>query len=186
MEGWQVLSSFSEIKAKEVPMPSHHSGRRRAKSAEPPCPTYVSMSERSNRLCPEFVTNPVRHFALSAIKDGQCTGCDLWGVNLEDADLSSANLRGANLKDSDLRNATLTNADLVGANLSNSDLRGTVFFGADLSNANLKGAHILGTKFNGAILCNTTMPDGHVEYSGCAVTRIEDALKKITELLKRK
>jgi uncharacterized protein YjbI with pentapeptide repeats len=61
-----------------------------------------------------------------------------------------------------------------------------VFLGADLSNANLKGAHILGTKFNGSILCNTTMPDGHVEYSGCAVTRIEDALKKITELLKRK
>ncbi len=74
---------------------------------------------------------------LKKIKDGQCPGCDLWGVNLEDADLSSANLRGANLKNSDLRNATLTNADLVGANLSDSDLRGTVFFGADLSNANL-------------------------------------------------
>jgi len=84
-----------------------------------------------------------------------------------------------------LRNATLTNADLVGANLSNSDLRGTVFFGADLSNANLKGAHTLGTEFNGSILCNTTMPEGHVEYGGCAVKRIEAALKKLEELLKR-
>ena len=85
-----------------------------------------------------------------------------------------------------MRRATLTNADLVGANLSDSDLRGTVFLGTELSNANLKGAHTLGTKFNGALLCNTTMPEGHVEYSGCAVTRIEDALKRIEELLKRK
>jgi hypothetical protein len=51
---------------------------------------------------------------LKKIKDGQCPGCDLWGVNLEDADLHGANLHGANLKASDLRNATLTNADLVG------------------------------------------------------------------------
>ena len=71
-----------------------------------------------------------------------------------------------------MRRATLTNADLVGANLSDSDLRGTV------SNANLKGAHTLGTKFNGAILCNTTMPEGHVEYSGCILTRIEELLKR--------
>ena len=53
-----------------------------------------------------------------------------------------------------------------------------MFFGADLSNANLKGAHILGTKFNGAILCNTTMPDGHVEYSGCILKRIEELLER--------
>jgi len=124
MGGWQVLSSFSEIKAKEVPMPSHHSGRRRAKSAEPPCPTYVSMSERSNRLCPELVTNPVGHFALSAIKDGQCPGCDLWGVNLEDADLHGANLRGT-----DLRGANLRDANLEGANLRHANLRGAICWG---------------------------------------------------------
>jgi uncharacterized protein YjbI with pentapeptide repeats len=53
-----------------------------------------------------------------------------------------------------------------------------VFLGADLSNANLKGAHTLGTKFNGAILCNTTMPEGHVEYSGCILKRIEELLKR--------
>ena len=76
-----------------------------------------------------------------------------------------------------MRRATLTNADLVGANLSDSDLRGTVFFNTDLSNANLKGAHILGTKFNGSILCNTTMPDGHVEYSGRILKRIEELLE---------
>ena len=66
----------------------------------------------------------------------------------------------------------------------------------DLSGANLKGAYLMGTylagaklwKANlvGAILCNTTMPDGRIEYSGCAVTRIEDALKRIEELLERK
>ena len=54
---------------------------------------------------------------LKKIKDGQCPGCDLWGVNLEDADLSSANLRGANLKDSDLRNANLEGANLEGATM---------------------------------------------------------------------
>ena len=43
-----------------------------------------------------------------------------------------------------------------------------------------------GTKFNGSILCNTTMPDGHVEFSGYILKRIEDALKRIEELLKRK
>ena len=66
----------------------------------------------------------------------------------------------------------------MGANLSDSDLRGTVFLNADLSNANLKGAHTLGTKFTGVILCNTTMPEGHVEYSGCILKRIEELLKK--------
>ena len=54
---------------------------------------------------------------LKKIKDGQCPGCGLWGVNLEDADLSSANLRGANLKDSDLRNANLEGANLEGATM---------------------------------------------------------------------
>ena len=34
-------------------------------------------SERSNRLYPEFVTNPVGNFALSAIKDGQSAGLHL-------------------------------------------------------------------------------------------------------------
>ena len=77
-----------------------------------------------------------------------------------------------------MRRATLTNADLVGANLSDSDLRGTVFLGTELSNANLKGAHTLGTKFTGVILCNTTMPEGHVEYSGCILKRIEELLKR--------
>lgn len=123
---------------------------------------------------------------LKKVKGGQCPGCDLWGVNLENAQLPSANLRGANLKDSDLRRANLTNADFVGSDLSDSDLRGTVFLNADLSNANLKGAHTLGTKFNGAILCNTIMPDGQVEFSGCAVRRMEEILIKLEELLKAK
>ena len=78
----------------------------------------------------------------------------------------------------DARQAVGVALRFVGANLSNSDLRGTVFLGADLSNANLKGAHTLGTKFNGAILCNTTMPEGHVEYSGCILKRIEELLKR--------
>ena len=85
-----------------------------------------------------------------------------------------------------MRRAPLTNADLVGANLSDADLRDTVFLNADLSNANLKGAHTLGTKFTGVILCNTTMPEGHVEYSGCAVRRMEEVLIKLEELLKAK
>jgi len=120
---------------------------------------------------------------LEKAKGGQCPGCDLWGINLEGAELPNANLSGANLKDSDLRNANLKDSDLRNANLSDSDLRGAVFLNADLSNANLSGAHIHGTEFQGAILCNTVMPEGQVEFSGCAVKRIEVALKLLRELL---
>ena len=68
---------------------------------------------------------------------GSCQGCDLSGVDLEEANLEGADLEGANLS------------------------------GAVLSGANLRFTFLTGENLEGAILCNTTMPDGTIDNSGC-------------------
>ena len=96
-------------------------------------------------------------------KTNECEKCDLRGANLEGADLRKANLEGANLEGANLKDANLENADLRDANLDG---------------ANLKEALMGYALMSGAKLCNTTMPDGHVEYSGCILKRIEELLER--------
>jgi uncharacterized protein YjbI with pentapeptide repeats len=74
----------------------------------------------------------------------------LAGCNLSGLDLENANLQGANLTLTNLRGANLSGADLQGANLTN-----TNFSGADLAKANLHGAKLTHTKFTGANLRGT-------------------------------
>lgn len=74
-----------------------------------------------------------------------CTGCDLSGKNLRNADLHDLRLTGDDLSGADLRGANLRNAVLTGVDLSDAKLDG-----ADLRNALLTGSSIDGASFNGA------------------------------------
>ena len=114
-------------------------------------------------------------------KTHQCPNCDLEGANLVGANLWSADLKGANLRYAKLEGANLEEANLKDADLLRANLRD-----ANLDGAYLKGANTKFAAMKGAILCNTTMPDGRIEYSGCILKRIEDALKRIEELLEGK
>jgi TIR domain/Pentapeptide repeats (8 copies) len=89
-------------------------------------------------------------------------GADLNGANLSranlhwtvlvQADLSWANLHSADLSRAFLGDANLSNADLGDANLSNADLRGAKLSHADLTSANLSGAKLVGAYLSGATL----------------------------------
>ena len=79
-------------------------------------------------------------------------GADLNGANLRRAYLRGANLRRADLRGADLREAYLRVADLYGADLREAYLRGADLNGAHLRRAYLRGAKLFGAKLNGAKL----------------------------------
>lgn len=99
-------------------------------------------------------------------------GADLNGANLIEADLSNADLIGANLSNADLygtnlRRACLRSASLIGANLRRADLNGTHLRRANLSNANLSNANLVeanlsGANLSGANLSNARLGGAHL------------------------
>jgi hypothetical protein len=96
-----------------------------------------------------------------------CPNCYLKGANLGHKDggvrvgfygidLNDANLRSANLQNINLQGAYLRRADLMGANLKGANLRG-----ADLSGTNLRVANLYMAKFQGANLQGAKLdPEG--------------------------
>jgi uncharacterized protein YjbI with pentapeptide repeats len=88
-------------------------------------------------------------------------GTFLRGVNLKDADLRRAFLAGAYLHLSDLRDADLRRADLRGAFLGNTDLRGADLRGPDVRVLGDPVARLGGINLEGAEFDSTTRwPDG--------------------------
>jgi uncharacterized protein YjbI with pentapeptide repeats len=76
-----------------------------------------------------------------------CTGCDVAGIDLHNADLSGVHIVGAdmarvNLRNANLRNATFTGVDFNDAVLDGADLRGASFVGASLRGTSFVGAHL--------------------------------------------
>lgn len=84
-------------------------------------------------------------WANNWLQDGSVRYANLWGADLEDADLGKADLRWANFWRANLSNTRLW-ADLRGANL----------FLADLTHAQLDGGKYGMVKFD----AHTVMPDG--------------------------
>ncbi len=66
-----------------------------------------------------------RHDYDRLMKTGDCVGCDLSSIKINNMDLSGSDLRGANLN----------NAQMQGTNLFKADLFGTILSGANLSYA---------------------------------------------------
>lgn len=94
---------------------------------------------------------------------------DIYGTNLEEAELKEADLKGARLY-----HVNLSNANLSGANLKEVDLESAYLSGANLKGANLEGANLKAvdlTKASNvtqeqllkALLCETTIPQGIVD-----------------------
>jgi len=81
-------------------------------------------------------------------------GTDLNKANLENAEFREANLREANLSQANLREANLRKANLSGAHLKETDLRN-----ADLTNANLRKSILTKAKLNNAILRSACLQD---------------------------
>jgi len=99
---------------------------------------------------------------------GNCPGCNMAGIKLNEASLIKANLQGANLEGADLRYANLRRADLSGAILINARLNHANLPGADLSNADLSGADLSGanlllTNFTGADVSGAQFTDANLE-----------------------
>ena len=61
-------------------------------------------------------------------------------------------MKGTNLKKAILRNCNLFMVELQDANLQDADLGGVDLQGANLNGANLQGAELFGTNFKGANL----------------------------------
>lgn len=82
------------------------------------------------------------------------------GVELENADFSSANLENADLTDSNLNTAKLAGSDLLNTNLSNANLQGADLRGvslgsvSDLTGANLQYVNLERTDLRSASLAS--------------------------------
>jgi uncharacterized protein YjbI with pentapeptide repeats len=90
-------------------------------------------------------------------------GADLRNVNLIEADLFKADLRGADLRGADLREANLSEADLRKANLSEADLMEANLSGTDLRKANLTNAFLEGADLSAAGLIGANL--GKADFS---------------------
>jgi uncharacterized protein YjbI with pentapeptide repeats len=95
------------------------------------------------------------------------------GVDLSEADLTSANLAGlqgtrsilsgAMLFRANFNGADLSEADLVGAELSEARIANAILIGADLSNANLSQADARGANFSRARLFQTNLDNARLQ-----------------------
>jgi uncharacterized protein YjbI with pentapeptide repeats/beta-lactamase regulating signal transducer with metallopeptidase domain len=112
-----------------------------------------------------------------------CTGCDLSGQDLRNADLHDLSLTGDNLSDSDLRGANLRNAILTGVDLSNAkldgaDLRGASLTGTDIDGATFSGAKVDGIRLVGMQLTNAILATSSVraiigDCAGCDLSGLD-------------
>ena len=82
---------------------------------------------------------------------------DLRGTCLRSATLMYANLERAKLQNADLRKAHLREANLTEANLRGADLRGANLLGADLSGADLTDARVDTARFSAATFARQYM-----------------------------
>jgi hypothetical protein len=121
----------------------------------------------------------------------------LQSVDLQDADLSSANLRGAyltwaNLGGADLRGADLTwanlrearlgGADLSRANLSGADLSGAYLIRANLSRADLNCAHLTAANLSEARLGGADLRYTHLNRADLSGAYLEDTVLNSTDV----
>ena len=118
--------------------------------------------------------------AYSLLMDGDWSGLNLSGQDLNErdlgrVDLSNTNLAGAdltslNMSESLLLDVNLSDADLTGANLENAII--VNFMGGSLENADFTDANLAGAfgffDLSSSTLSNTTCPDGtNSDVTGC-------------------
>ena len=98
-------------------------------------------------------------------------GANLRGVDLCEANLSSANFSGADLSNSQLLEANLSNAILTSINLSNAMLFRANLSGADLNSANLSNATLASANLSRTTLAFVNL--SNAELSGANLSDAE-------------
>src|SRR5574343_657087 len=92
----------------------------------------------------------------------EINSANLVSANLVGANLGGANLRSANLGDANLRSANLGDANLGGAYLGDANLRGANLRSANLGDANLRGANLGDANLRGANLRDAYLGDANL------------------------
>lgn len=122
--------------------------------------------------------------AFGWIVDGTLVQANLWGANLEGADLSEivlrsaqlgrANLRSAILFDADLREADLSRAVLDGADLSRADMRRVDLSGATLLNVKAGWINLHMADLSRANLAGASLNWANLQRADLNMTNLED------------
>lgn len=152
----------------------HITERAVSRDAHAAMPAIVAASD---------VTDNAPTGAMNRNMLAHCTGCDLSGQDLRNADLHDLSLTGDNLSDADLRGANLRNAVLTGVDLSDAkldgaDLRGASLTGTDIDGATFSGAKVDGIKLVGMQLTNAILATSSVraiigDCAGCDLTGLD-------------
>jgi uncharacterized protein YjbI with pentapeptide repeats len=118
---------------------------------------------------------------LTQLKNtGNCTRCDLSGLNLKQANLAGVILRDANLKGVDFTGANLRGADLTGANLEGAVLNGANLYGATLTGATLKSASFESANLSFASLMGANLEGTNFKGSTQQMTNYRGAYFRLT------
>ena len=120
--------------------------------------------------------------AYSLLMDGDWSGLNLSGQDLDERDLGRVDLSNTNLARADLTNFNMSESILLDVNLSDADLTGANlenaiivnFMGGSLENADFTDANLAGAfgffDLSSSTLSNTTCPDGtNSDVTGCTV-----------------
>ena len=119
--------------------------------------------------------------AYSLLMDGDWSGLNLSGQDLDERDLGRVDLSNTNLAGADLTSLNMSESLLLDVNLSDADLTGATlenaiivnFMGGSLENADFTDANLAGAfgffDLSSSTLSNTTCPDGtNSDVTGCA------------------
>jgi uncharacterized protein YjbI with pentapeptide repeats len=100
---------------------------------------------------------------IARVRGGaSCAGCNLFQGNFTGLEASGLNLNGARLRQSDLSLAVMNRTRFSNADLRDVEAYGGVFSsssfaGANLTNASFVGAYLDGANFSGATLTGTNL-----------------------------
>jgi Pentapeptide repeats (8 copies) len=115
------------------------------------------------------------------LQNAQLPNADLSGSDLTNVFLSGAHLEGAFLRKTYLRGSGLSNAHLNGANLREADLGGADLSQAILTDANLKGANLSNADLTGATITNEQIKQTCNWESAKGINNQEELKEETTE-----
>jgi uncharacterized protein YjbI with pentapeptide repeats/beta-lactamase regulating signal transducer with metallopeptidase domain len=129
-----------------------------------PQPAQAAVSHPARVVVPKIVALAGSNLDVRSLLQA-CTGCDLSGKDLRNADLHGLRLTGDDMSNTDLRGANLRGVqfegvDLNGARLDNADLTNAVFAGVSLKHVSWSGAKLSGIQLQGIAIDSEMLHTG--------------------------
>jgi uncharacterized protein YjbI with pentapeptide repeats len=149
--------------------------RESAKDAEVRNIARVRTLTALRRLDAERKGSVLQFLYESGLIDKEMPIVELYGANLEDADLSNAQLGEAKLRRVNLNRANLYSIDLEGANLYEADLSGADLYAANLQDADLRYAKLHEAILEGACLWNANLEGADLSKANLIETSLSGA-----------